>query len=55
MDLNKILRTKSAPIWIIHFYSAPNPHLKNLTFFYNAPGAHQMDLNKIVCTKSAPI
>ena len=55
MDLNKIVRTKSAPIWLSHFYSAPNPHLKKLTFFYNARGAHQMDLNKIVCTKSAPI
>ena len=45
MDLNKIVRTKSASIWLSHFHSAPNPHQKNLTFFYNAPEAHQMDLN----------
>ena len=55
MVLNKIVRTKSAPIWLSHIHSAPNQHLKNFTFFYNASGAHQTGLNKIVCTKSAPI
>ena len=55
MDLNKIVLTNCAPIWLSHIHSAPNTHLKNFTFFYNAPGAHQMDLNKIVRTKSAPI
>ena len=52
MDLNKIVRTKSAPIWLSHIHSAPNTHLKNFTFFYNAPGAHQMDLNKLCAPKA---